>query len=156
MTRDMLRGLQLLGESKTDRQWVHHDLKPMNMVYNEEKGPFKCADLLASTPEEHHSMPIDLPEGKGVSPPSMATGQRLRLVLLAHYFRAQLPLLAHERPDSVVVIDLGTAISSKEPTKQQACTMLWRPPEVGNLGFGSSLVERMSLSKPSKDSSIRS
>ena len=39
MTRDMLRGLRLLGESKTDRQWVHHDLKPMNMVYNEEQGP---------------------------------------------------------------------------------------------------------------------
>ena len=35
----------------------------------------------------------------------------------------------------MVVIDLGTAISNKEPEKVQACTMLWRPPEVGHLGL---------------------
>ena len=74
MATGMLRGLQFLAESETDRQWVHHDLKPENMVYSEEE-------------------------------------------------------------DSVALVDFGTTISSLEPNKTQDCTLLYRPPEVGNMNF---------------------
>lgn len=73
VAKDMFMGLKFLAENPTDTQWVHHDLKGLNMVVND-------------------------------------AGQ-------------------------VVIVDLGTALSTADASGQAACTPFSRPPEVAPLGW---------------------
>ncbi|CAK9070910.1 unnamed protein product [Durusdinium trenchii] len=65
-TKGMLEGLRFLSESPGDVQWVHHDLKPQNMVVNDQTA-------------------------------------------------------------EVVVVDMGTALSTKNETAKSACTPFFSP-----------------------------
>lgn len=83
MAKDMFMGLKFLAESPTDTQWVHHDLKALNMVVKDE-------------------------------------GQ-------------------------LMIVDLGTALSTAEPSGQAACTAFARPPEVALLNW---LIPRVGFKAP--------
>lgn len=78
-TKGMLEGLRFLSESPGDVQWVHHDLKPQNMVVNDQTA-------------------------------------------------------------EVVVVDMGTALSTKNETAKSACTPFFRPPSFDHYGVFESEV----------------
>jgi len=50
MIKGMFTGLRFLGENPTDTKWVHHDLKPQNMVVDDETKELTVVDMGTTLP----------------------------------------------------------------------------------------------------------
>ena len=66
MSKGIYLGLRFMAESKTANQWVHMDLKPQNMVINEDTGQTVIVDM--GTVLGQGSLHPDLPTPRGCAP----------------------------------------------------------------------------------------